>query len=95
MSSRRFAVYNVGSNNPRPVTALVDALAQAAHMPAAIRTQLLPENAPDVVATCANVHSAAVHLGWRPAWNLTAGVTAFRDWLQEHDGLQYVRHSGS
>lgn len=73
-------VYNIGNNNPEPVSALIAALEQALGVTARVIDR--PRPSYDVETTFADISAMQADFGWRPTTKLEAGIAAFASWLR-------------
>lgn len=72
-------VYNIGNNNPEPVSALIAALEHALGVKATVMDRPRPPY--DVETTFADISAMQEDFGWHPTTNLQAGISAFADWF--------------
>ena len=77
-----YRLYNIGNNRPvdlmEYITTLEDQLGRKA-----VRN-LLPMQAGDVPATCADVDDLTADVGFRPATPITEGIRRFVAWYREY-----------
>jgi UDP-glucuronate 4-epimerase len=76
-----YRLYNIGNNTPvelmRFIEVLENTLGRKAEM------NLLPIQAGDVTATCADVDDLMADVGFRPATSIEVGVERFVEWYRE------------
>jgi UDP-glucuronate 4-epimerase len=77
-----FRVYNLGSSEPIPLSALVDALSAAAGVTPVVEHRPVPPG--DVIATYAETSRAAGDLGWRPRVSLRDGLESVLEWVRRN-----------
>ncbi|WP_416909048.1 MAG: NAD-dependent epimerase/dehydratase family protein [Polymorphobacter sp.] len=76
------ALYNLGNDQPQPLSALITILAQACHTTP--RLDHLPMQPGDVEATWADITPARQNLGYAPKTPLETGIPAFVRWYQAY-----------
>ena len=75
-------VYNIGNNQPVELMRYINVLEQCLGRKA--KLDLLPMQAGDVQATCANVDDLALELGFKPRTSVETGVTRFVEWYMQY-----------
>jgi UDP-glucuronate 4-epimerase len=77
-----YKLYNIGNNNPvelmRFIEILEDCLGKKAEK------NLLPLQAGDVIATCADVDDLIKEVGFKPATPIEEGIKKFVEWYREY-----------
>jgi len=77
---RDWAVYNIGNGNPVTLNQLLEAISEVFEVE--LNVEPAPDQLGDVPITWADVSKAAEELGYRPETSLTAGLVAFREWIE-------------
>jgi len=81
-SSAPYRVYNIGNHKPEQLLRLIEILESCLGKKA--EKELLPMQAGDVEATCADVADLVRDTGFQPSTPLEAGVKKFVDWYREY-----------
>jgi UDP-glucuronate 4-epimerase len=79
--SGQHRLYNIGNNEPQPVSALISALETSLGVKAVIIDA--PKPSYDVETTYANIDAMQKDFGWRPTTTLSDGIAAFATWFLE------------
>lgn len=80
----RYAIYNIGNNNPVNLRDYVEILERLVGRSAHI--QLEPMQPGDVEATFADVSALERSFGWSPSTPIELGLERFVDWYREYHG---------
>jgi UDP-glucuronate 4-epimerase len=83
-SNAPFRIFNIGNNNPVPLSAYVEAIERCLNKKA-IR-EYLPLQPGDVPSTYADVSALESAVGYKPATPIEDGVRQFVDWYREYYG---------
>lgn len=81
-SSAPYRLYNIGHHKPEQLLRLIEILESALGKQA--EKELLPMQAGDVEATCADVADLARDTGFQPGTPLEVGIKKFVDWYREY-----------
>ncbi len=81
-SSAPYRVYNIGNHKPEQLGRLIGVLESCLGRRA--KKELLPLQAGDVPATCADVADLARDTGFKPQTPLETGIRKFVDWYREY-----------
>ncbi|MFH1477215.1 MAG: NAD-dependent epimerase [Verrucomicrobiota bacterium] len=81
-SSAPCRIYNIGNHKPEPLLRFIEIL--ESHLGKQAEKELLPMQAGDVEATCADVADLARDTGFQPGTPLEAGIKKFVDWYREY-----------
>jgi UDP-glucuronate 4-epimerase len=73
-----YRIYNIGNNNPVELLRFIETLERCLGREA--RKNLLPIQAGDVPATCADVDDLMRDVGFRPATRIEEGIRKFVEW---------------
>ena len=77
-----YRLYNIGNHTPVPLMRLISVLEEKLGRTAEKR--MLPMQAGDVPATCADVEDLMRDVGFQPATPIETGVARFVDWYREY-----------
>lgn len=80
-----FAIYNLGNNQPQPLSQLISAAEKAAGKKANI--VVTPRKQGDVLRTWADISDSQTRLHYQPKVTLEEGMQRFYSWLKEHESL--------
>ncbi|MBU0714474.1 MAG: NAD-dependent epimerase [Verrucomicrobia bacterium] len=81
-SSAPYRVYNIGNHKPEQLLRLIEIL--ESYLGKQAKKELLPMQAGDVEATCADVADLVRDTGFQPGTPLEAGIKKFVDWYREY-----------
>jgi UDP-glucuronate 4-epimerase len=81
-STAPYKVYNIGNNNPVRLLDFIEAIEEALGKKA--EKQLLPMQAGDVAATCANVEDLVRNLHYKPDTKVSEGIKKFIEWYRAY-----------
>jgi len=81
-SSAPYRVYNIGNHKPEQLLRLIEILESCLGKQA--EKELLPMQAGDVEATCADVADLVRDTGFQPGTPLEVGIKKFVDWYREY-----------
>jgi UDP-glucuronate 4-epimerase len=81
-SSAPYRIYNIGNHRPEPLLRLIEILETCLGKQA--EKELLPMQAGDVEATCADVEDLVRDTGFQPRTPLEVGIKKFVDWYREY-----------
>jgi UDP-glucuronate 4-epimerase len=84
-SRARYRLYNIGNNQPVELLRLIEVL--ETELGRTAEKNLLPLQAGDVPATCADVDALTNDVGFRPATTIEEGVRRFVQWYREYHGV--------
>jgi UDP-glucuronate 4-epimerase len=79
-----YRLYNIGNNRPVALTDFIRILEE--NLGRKARKNLLPLQAGDVPATCADVNDLMADAGFRPSTPIAEGIRRFVDWYREYYG---------
>lgn len=77
-----YRIYNIGNHKPIELMEFITSIEHA--MGKKAKKNMLPMQAGDVVATCADIADLNNAVGFTPSTNLSDGVAKFVDWFQEY-----------
>jgi len=77
-----YRLYNIGNNRPVALTEFIEILEQ--HLGRKAFRNLLPMQAGDVPATCADVDDLMAAVGFRPATPIAEGIRRFVAWYRDY-----------
>lgn len=80
-----FAIYNLGNNQPEPLSHLIEAIESAANKKAQI--SVTPRKQGDVLRTWADISDSHRRLGYQPKVTLHDGIQRFYSWLEKNESL--------
>ncbi|MBU4365965.1 MAG: NAD-dependent epimerase [Kiritimatiellae bacterium] len=81
-SSAPYRVYNIGNHKPEQLLRLIEIL--ESYLGKQAEKELLPMQAGDVEATCADVADLVRDTGFQPSTPLEVGIKKFVDWYREY-----------
>jgi len=81
-----WGVYNIGNGHPITLNELLDAISEVFDVE--LQVESAPDQLGDVPITWADVSKAGEELGYSPQTSLTAGLIAFREWLESTGFVQ-------
>lgn len=81
-SSAPYKVYNIGNNNPVRLMDFVEAIENTLGKKA--EKQLMPMQAGDVAATCADVQDLVADLHYKPETRVVDGIQQFIAWYRKY-----------
>jgi UDP-glucuronate 4-epimerase len=81
-STAPYKVYNIGNNNPVRLMDFIEAIETTLGKKA--QKQLMPMQAGDVAATCADVQDLVADLHYKPNTKVTDGIKQFIHWYKEY-----------
>ena len=81
-SSAPYRVYNIGNHKPEQLLQLIEILELCLGKQA--EKELLPMQAGDMEATCADIADLARDTGFQPSTSLEVGIKKFVDWYREY-----------
>ena len=85
-ASRRFALYNIGNNQPVQLMRYIEVIEECLGRKA--QKNFLPMQLGDVPDTFADIDDLVRDVGYRPATPVEVGVRNFVDWFCEYYGYQ-------
>jgi UDP-glucuronate 4-epimerase len=80
----RHQLYNIGSNEPVPLSRLIAAIESATGRTA--KRNLLPMQPGDMIETYADIDRLTLDTGFRPSTTIEAGIQLFVDWYRSFYG---------
>jgi UDP-glucuronate 4-epimerase len=83
-STAPWRIYNIGNNRTVEVPRVVELLEK--EFGRKVKIELLPMQAGDVPATCADIDDLMREVGFRPATSIEDGVRSFVAWYREYHG---------
>ncbi len=81
-SSAPYRVYNIGNHKPEHLLRLIEIL--ESYLGKHAEKELLPMQAGDVEATCADVEDLIRDTGFQPSTPMEVGIKKFVDWYREY-----------
>ena len=81
-----YRLYNIGNHTPVPLMRLISVLESCLGRTA--EKHMLPMQAGDVPATCADVDDLMRDVGFRPETPIETGVARFVEWYREYFGVR-------
>ena len=81
-SSAPYRLYNIGNHKPEQLLQLIEILELCLGKQA--EKELLPMQAGDLEATCADIADLARDTGFQPSTSLEVGIKKFVDWYREY-----------
>jgi UDP-glucuronate 4-epimerase len=81
-----YRIYNIGNHTPVPLMHLISVLESCLGRTA--EKNMLPMQAGDVPATCADVEDLMRDVGFRPSTPIETGVARFVEWYREYFGAR-------
>ena len=90
-SSAPYRIFNIGSNNPVPLSRYIDVLEETLGVSA--QRNLLPMQPGDVPDTFANVDDLVESVDYKPNTPVEVGIRNFVAWYKEYYGLTDLAHN--
>ena len=90
-SNAPYRLFNIGSNNPVPLSRYIDVLEET--LGVAAERNLLPMQPGDVPDTFANVDDLVEHVGYKPTTPIEVGIRNFVAWYKEYYDIDNLAHN--
>ena len=79
-----YRIYNIGNNQPEPLSRIVECLEKSLGVTA--KTTLMPIQPGDVAATFADIDALAREIDFRPTTSIEEGIERFVEWYRAYEG---------